>query len=268
MDRKMDRNRSLADYIYNDLSPEQTVEMEMEIAVDPELRESYELHRQVKEYLQTKLQLEEMRSDPRLEDVEKLADLAFASESREPSERMLEPAGKKIRFRRITAAAAIAATVALLFTFGILPPGVDQDRLFDRYYAPLEASDFTQRGESGEMFREVALGINHYLDGNYQQSIDQLDGLASDPALESEVSFFSALSCLGLGQYEQAQSLLAPLVDSQIRYQAESLWYLSLCCLKTGEYEKTGSLLGQLERYDGMYKQDAQGLRKKLRRFK
>ena len=80
MEHNYKRNRRLADYIYNDLSPEEQVEFEMELSNDPELSEYYELNTQVKEYLQTKIQLEEMRSDPMLEDAEKLADLAFQTE--------------------------------------------------------------------------------------------------------------------------------------------------------------------------------------------
>ena len=145
---------------------------------------------------------------------------------------------------------------------------MDQDRFFDRYYEPIEASDFSQRGESNAMYRDISIGINSYLDGNYQQSIEQFNKLTSDPVIRSEAQFFSALSYMGLEEYQNAQNTLESLVDTDMRYQAEILWYLSLSYLKTGAFEQANTYLGQLENYDGMYKQDTQTLRKKLRRFK
>ena len=268
MKRYLDRNRRLADYIYKDMDPEDMVMIERDLQNDPEFSEVYRLNMQVRDYLQTKIQLEEMKSDPQLEDAEKLADMAFAVESHDEEDRMTIPRGKTKRIRNITFAVAIAATVTIIISLGIIPSNIDQDRLFDRYYEPIEASDFSQRGEGNEIYRDIAMGINNYVDGNYKQSINQFSALATEPAIQSEVRFFTALSYLGLGQYQQAQSILESDVDGDIRYQAETLWYLSLCYLKTGEFEKANALLGQLEIYDGMYKQDAQTLRKKLRRFK
>ena len=268
MKRETDRNRMLADYLYNDLDPEEREVIEREIQKNPELYESYQLNVEVKSYLQAKIQLEEMRSDPMLEDAEKLADLAFGVETHDEGEKATIPIGTRKRIRKISYAVAIAATVAIIISVGIIPSSIDQDRLFDRYYEPIEASDFSQRGESNDLYGEVARGINYYVDGDYSQSINQFSDLASNPAIRSEVQFFTALSHLGLGQYQQAQNILETLVDSEIRYQAETLWYLSLSYLKSGEFEKSNARLKQLEIYDGMYKQDAQALRKKLRRFK
>ena len=268
MKHNTNSNRILADYLYNDLDPEERDVLEREIQKNPELYESYQVNVQVKDYLQAKIQLEEMKADPQLELAEQLADMAFVSESLDRKEQETIPVVKRKRIRKITYALAIAATVAIIISVGVIPFSIDHDRLFDRYYEPIEASDFSQRGETNEMYGEIARGINYYISGDYSQSIDQFSNLASDPTIQSEVQFFTALSSLGLGEYQNAQSTLESLVDIDMRYRAETLWYLSLCYLKTGELKKANALLGQLEVYDGMYKQDAQTLRKKLRRFK
>jgi hypothetical protein len=267
MERKLDRNRRLADYIYNDLSSEEVVEIEKEISHDPQLSEFYLLNMQVKDYLQSKVQLEEMRSDPLLEDAEKLADMAFDIESNYKLDHESIPSPKRNRIRNMAFVAAVAASVTIIIAVGIIPFKIDQDRLFDRYYEPIEASDYSQRGEANEMYRDIAMGINNYVEGDYRQSIDRFSKLASDPIIQSEVRFFTALSYLGLGEYQSAQSILESVHDGTNRYQPETLWYLSLCYLKTGEFDKANTLLGQLEIYDGLYKKDAQTLRKKLRRF-
>jgi hypothetical protein len=228
---------------------------------------------EVKEYLQAKLQLEEMLADPQLEDAEQLAELAFSKESTETKieqpvinkTRSIVP--RKNRTLRLTMVTALAASIALILAFGILPGSVNSDALFDRFYEPMAASDFNQRSQAQEVYEEISAGINHYMDGNYQQSIEQFSKLESDPTIHPEAQFYSALSYLGLGQYSSAQNILESLSGGVSRYQAEALWYHSLSCLKTGDYEKADSLLAQLEKYDGLYQEDSQFLRKKLRRF-
>jgi len=265
MERKQDRNRRLADYIYNDMNPEEVVEMEREISHDPELSVSIELNMQVKDYLQAKIQLEEMKADPQLENAEKLAEMAFENASPKEMDKPVRRPGRKL-IRNIAFASAVAAGITIIIAIALFPSNLDQDQLFASYYTPFEASDYSQRGVSNEIYRDVAVGINYYVAGNYNQTIDQFSQLASEPTLESEVQFFTALSYLGLGEYRSAQGILQS-IDGANRYQAETLWYLSLCCLKTGEFEEANMLLGQLEAYDGKYKKDAQALRKKLRRF-
>jgi tetratricopeptide (TPR) repeat protein len=269
MERKLDRNRRLADYIYNDLNSEKVVELEKEISNDPQLSESYQLNMQVKNYLQSKIQLEEMRSDPQLEDAEKLADMAFGIESHdEAASDPIPESPKRNRVRYLSLVAAVAASVTILIAVGIFPSSMDQDRLFDRYYEPYGASDNSQRGGANEFRRDVAAGINSYVEGNYSQSIAQFNTLASDPSIRSEVQYFTALSYLGLGQFESSQAHFEVLLEGDNKYELETLWYLSLCYLKTGELEKAQAILGQVENYEGIYKKDAQALGKKFRRRK
>lgn len=267
MERKLDRNRRLADYIYDDLDPEEIVEMEGEISKDPLLSESYRLNMQVKDYLQAKLQLEDMKGDPLLEDAEKLADMAFKFDSYNDQSLASIPANhRRKRIRNIAVATVLAASVSLVITVGIITGSNDQDRLFDQYFEPIEASDYRQRGQLNELYKVVAEGINHYMEGNYDQTISLFDERISDPAIRPEVNLFTGLSYMGLGQFQHATTILEMSIDGNSRYLPESMWYLCLCYLKTGEFEKSVALLGQLKSYDGMYKEDAQSLLKKLRR--
>jgi tetratricopeptide (TPR) repeat protein len=253
MEGNTDRNRRLADYIYNDLGQEEIVAIEREMTNDPELSESYQLNMQVKEYLQAKIQLEEMRSDPQLEDVERLVDMAFVTKSHDEAEQVtVSRESKRNRIRKLTIAAAFAATVAIVISFGIIPSSISQDKLFDRYYEPFEASDYSQRGGSKEMYRDIATGIDDYMGGRYSQSIDRLNELTSIPANQPEVQLFTALSYMGLGQYQDAQNILESAVNSNNRYQPESMWYLGLCYLKTGQFEKAREMPGPFEKNFGV----------------
>ena len=95
MEEKIDRHRRLADYIYDDLNAEEAGVIEKEISSDPQWSESYQLTRQVKDYLKAKILLEDMRSDPLLEDAEKLAEMAFDLDA--PGESGQEPPSIKPR---------------------------------------------------------------------------------------------------------------------------------------------------------------------------
>jgi hypothetical protein len=268
MEHKLDREKRLADYIYDDLGPEEIVEFEDEISKDPRLSESYRLNMQVKEYLQAKLQLEDMRSDPQLEHAEKLSDIVFEIQSQDVQNHESHPDDhKRKRIRNMAFAAAIAASVIIIIAVGIVPGSIDQDRLFERYYEPIEASNYTQRGQFNELYGKLAESINNYMEGNYEQSISLFNELASEPAIRPEVELFTGLSYMGLGEVQRAHNILQISVDGNTRYLPEALWYLSLCCLKEHKVEKAVVLLGQLQTYDGMYKDDAQALLKKLRRF-
>ncbi len=268
MGREIDRNRKLADYIYKDLKVKEVVEMENAISSDPQWSDSYRLNVEVKDYLQSKLQLEEMREDPELEDAERLADLAFDTLAHKSPVKEIKPrASKRNPSRRMFYATALAASVAIIIAIGILPPKLNEGGLFDRYYEPYAASNNYQRGEDNELYRDIGVGIDHYREGSYQQSIDQFRKLGANPAIQWEVQLYSGLSHIGLGQYQAAQTHFESILTGEYRYQAETLWYLSLCYLKTGEFEQALSHLQQLGAYDGLYKKDAQVLRRKIRRL-
>ena len=63
MEHNYKTNRRLADYIYNDMNPEEQVEFEMEVSGDPQLSDYYALNAEVKEYLQAGLPLLHPRDD-------------------------------------------------------------------------------------------------------------------------------------------------------------------------------------------------------------
>jgi hypothetical protein len=264
-----DKNRHLADYIFNDLGPQEVVEMEREIKENKELSESLRLNTWVKNYLKAKVQLEDMRSDPQLEEAERLAEQVLsvdAADQKPGDPGKLSLWDTRYRVRRFLFTAA--ASVALLIAIGLFRLTTDADQLYQRYYEPFEASDHTQRGILAEQYPEISRGIGYYMDGRYQESIRVFSVLEADHEIRAEIQFFTGISQMELGQFRQAEENLARLTDSHSRYRPEALWYLSLCCLKNQEFERASALLDDLLSYEGMYKSDAQDLARKIRRIK
>ena len=132
----------------------------------------------------------------------------------------------------------------------------------------MDASDYTQRGEGNDLYKSISEGIISYNQGDYEQSnliFNQLDNQSDH---HPEVQLFSGLTHMGLGQYTQARDILQVYIENNSRYIPEATWYLGLCCLKTGDVEKARLHFIHLDAYEGMYKEDAQVLARKLRRMK
>jgi hypothetical protein len=259
MNQKSDTHIKLASYLFNDLEPEEIKEMDRQMADDQELAESYRLQVQVRDYLKARIQLEEIRSDPMLEEAESLAEHAFRKEKEPGAGRQREWSGY------IPAAAAV---VLVLLVIRIWVPVWNPDRLYHRYYEPLSAADYTQRNEAGIPDTYLSGGIQSYNKGQYERSLFLLQQVGNDPAYIPDVMLFRALDHMGLEQYPAARDLLEDYLKNPTRYLPEATWYLSLCYLKTGEYEKARENLIQLEEYEGFYQDQAVDLVKKLRRIR
>lgn len=259
----------LASYIYDDLRPEEIVEFERELCEDPELSESYRMNVKVKDYLKAKIQLEEMKSDPMLEEAERLAGLAFESDPGEeeiPAARHNDVSGL-IRPGFIYST-AIAASIAILIALKFFMPFTSTDRLFQVYYEPLDASDYSQRGETNDLALSLSEAIGEYNQGNYERSGLLLSQLGSDDEIQPDIQLFGGLNYMGLEQYVIARGILEDYIKNNTRFIPEATWYLGLCCMKTGDVDEAREHLSQLDAFDGMYKEDAQALVRKLRRMK
>jgi len=270
--RLMNRNSNidikLANYLYNDMDPEEIVEFEEEMSENPELSESFRMNTKVKEYLEAKVQLEEMRADPSFKEAERLADLAFSDQTAEPEIQKRDHRISKTIRHRFIYLSAIAATITLVVLIRIFVPFANTDRLFQAYYSPMDASDFNQRGEQNDLYQNISDGIVSYNQGDYEKSNLIFNQLNDHGTHHPEVQLFRGLTHIGLGQYTLARDILQEYIDGNSRYIPEATWYLGLCYLKTGDVEKARLHFNNLDAYEGLYKEDAQLLARKLRRMK
>ncbi len=267
MNQISDIDKRLINYLYDDMDTQELVGFEKEMMESPDISESYRMNLRVKEYLKAKVQLEEMKSDPLLEEAERLAGLAFIEEPPPEENIREEDTTTWIEKKKFPYFTAIAAAISLLVVVRFFVPFSDPDRLFLSYYEPMDAATYTQRGDANETDQNLSEGIHRYIQGDYEQSGLLLDQLDTRAGAYPEVQFFRGLNRMGLEQYSMAGEILENYIDSHTRFIPEATWYLLLCYLKTGDVEKARDRLEQLQNYNGMYRKDAQILERKLRRM-
>jgi len=80
----------------------------------------------------------------------------------------------------------LTAAVFLISAFIISPASNKQstDNLFHRYYEPLDASDGSQRGVVVTEIEKMAVGINLYLDEEYESTIEYFCSLKMPPVYQ------------------------------------------------------------------------------------
>jgi tetratricopeptide (TPR) repeat protein len=263
-------SKKLAGYVYGDLDPGEAAQIQGEISQDKDLADSYRLNVKVRDYLKAKLQLEEMRNDPDLEQAMLWADLTVVPDQNPVTGTRIRqssgPGRHKLR-KPLWIASAVAASIVLMLCLKTLmqqEPG----KLYYSYYQPFEASNFTRRGDAEEAYRNVTDAINTYLSGDYAETVRLFGQISSDPGLMPEVYFFRGLSYLGLGMFENAETELQSCIIDGTRYRPEALWYLSLCKLRMEKYDEAGDLLVELEYYAGMYGELARDLGRKISRIR
>jgi len=263
------RERKLADYIYDDLAPEEMIDIEREIAEDPIYSDHFRLNMEVKNYLKAKIQLEEMRDDPQLSIAEELAEREADLYAGSPVQSVETGKRSSKKIRRLMAyVSAVAASITLLIVAGLFPLHSSSEKIFEQYYIAYAGTDFVQRNAPSELYQDMREGIGTYLAGDYTQALAIFGNIGNDPNLIDEVQLYKGLSYMGLGSYEQAQEVLEVAYTNPSRYHAETIWYLSLCYVKSGDIQQASNMLKELQTYGGLYKEDAQSLEKKLRRIR
>ena len=168
--------------------------------------------------------------------------------------------------RKIGYRVAAAVLVLSLLTVKSLTSFYTGDKLFDKYYSPLEANSYRLRGSSQEGIEKLQEGIDYYVSKNYtkaEMAFEQLESLSEN---RSEILLYSGLNKMQQGNYTGAIVLFEDLLSKQELFVPEVQWYLGLCYVKTGDKLKAVSMMEALSNTEGLYKNKAMIILKGLRR--
>jgi len=165
--------------------------------------------------------------------------------------------GRKIRsgrlafIRYISLAAAIVTGAVIILK--VLMPTDDPDRLFKRYYEPIEAISPVTRGLSNNEADIWAFTVRNYNEGNYQAASTGFSDLAETDPSSAALRFFTGMTHLGLGEYDKAATLLEEVAGEKVEYSKEARWYLGLAYLKAGNTAGATGCFENLAQSPGYY---------------
>ncbi|MEX2410853.1 MAG: hypothetical protein WD607_05675 [Candidatus Paceibacterota bacterium] len=258
-------SKVIADYLYDDMTPEERKLFEKDLLIDENLAKEYEFQSKVIKYIESKIVLEEMQSDPNLPEAEKLVDEYFESKASvlgTVQNRIDSNSGRSRKIYWLSAAAAVF--IGLLTTVSIIMSDPN-DFLYEKYYAPFDEAAFSFRGkENNEIDMKISNGIQMYINQDYDNSFDSFIKLENSYPHDPVINLYVGLNLVALQQYEEAIIQIENYLDSFEVFIPEAKWYLSLCYLKTGELKNAELLLHDLEEYPGKLGEVSKKLKDKI----
>jgi tetratricopeptide (TPR) repeat protein len=175
----------------------------------------------------------------------------------------VKSAGKSLFLRfALPAAAAIIGALILIKT---LLPSYDPDKLYAKYYEPLNAVSPVTRNADAGISGTYASAVENYINHNYQAAALGFSDVIQQDVQNVPSRFFMGISQLELGNYDQAVKMLEDVVSRQGDFLKEARWYLGLAYIKTGDPEKAAGCFEILSGSSGYYSDRAREIRRRLR---
>lgn len=254
----------IADYIYNDMGPKDRELFEIELLANQELREEYERQAGIIDYLISRSSLEEMISDPNLAEARRIADSYMDS-----SEMLTEEIEKgrprfNVRRKVLYPVIGIAAALCAILLFRVSSSSNQNERIFSRYYNPLEASSFVYRGKQKQLDLLFKAGMSLYIEGAYLESTNSFEEIVSIDPDNIEANLYYGLSLVGEKRYKEAVEILEDYKERFNKYSIEATWYLGLCHLKLENSDQATSYFEELSEVGGYYGEKSQSILKRM----
>lgn len=186
----------------------------------------------------------------------------FVSQSLE-SEKSIPERNKTIPIRWIIASAA--AILGAVFLLRSLLPGNDPDRIFTRYYEPMNIVSSVTRGVNATVTDSYALAVESYKAHNYQEAANGFSLAAKQDYQAGPADFFLGISQIAAGNYRDAAATLEKVVTGQGEYVKDATWYLGLAYIKTGESQKARICFETLSRTPGFYRDRSTEILRRLK---
>lgn len=208
-------------YLANELSAEEKINFEKQLAEDTELASAFEIFKELNLHLENKFgnEMELKAFKKNLKSVSK--------------EHFKAKKSKVVAFKpwQYTIAASVAVLVGL-FVFQNINPS------FDDYNNP-EMATFIERGDVNE---NLKLAQDAFNTKNYKTAIPYFEGVLKVNKTP-EIQYFYAISLLEDNQFQKAESNLSELKSGTSIYKTKAAWYLALSKLKQKDYKSCKEIL-------------------------
>ncbi len=170
---------------------------------------------------------------------------------------------KVFTLRWILATAAVIA--GTIFFIKSLLLSDDPNRIFARYYEPMNIISYVTRGANAIETDSYALAVESYKAHNYQEAAAGFSMAAEQDSQSGPARFFLGLSQIGMENYREAVAALESVVTGEGEYVKDATWYLGLAYIKTGETGKARICFETLSRTPGFYRDRSAKILRRLK---
>jgi predicted Zn-dependent protease len=208
-------------YLSNELSAEEKINFEKQLAEDSEFASAFEIFKELNMHLENKF-----GNEQELKAFKK--NLKSISKDHFKTKKPKVVAFKPWQY-------AIAASVAILvglFVFQNINPS------FEDYNNP-EMATFIERGDVNE---NLKLAQDAFNAKNYKTAIPYFEAILNSTKTP-EIQYFYAVSLLEDNQFQKAETNLSELKSGNSIYKNKATWYLALSKLKQEDYKSCKEIL-------------------------
>jgi hypothetical protein len=168
-------------------------------------------------------------------------------ESETPDSKRVKIRPLMLRYISLTAAAVIGTFILI----NSLWPVYDSNKMFETYYAPAKIISPVTRGNT-DGADSYAIAIESYKNGDYQTAdIGFSSAILKDTS--PSLLFHLGVTRIATGNYDNAIEILSNLSSDPGEYAKETYWYLGLAYLKTGNKKKAEDCFTILAKTPGHY---------------
>jgi tetratricopeptide (TPR) repeat protein len=209
---------------------------------------------------------QEVLGDTKKEEIRNFIASSLGMEEKEPEQKLAtakaKSSGRSLPIRYISLSAAV---IAVFFLIRTLLPSSDPAKLFSSFYKPFNVISVVTRGGNANGEYTYSAAVENYRTGNYQTAASGFSVVLQNDPTSMAPRFFLGITQLALGNYEQSIDLLNGIKDISGDYRKEASWYLGLAYLKTGEKEKAIKCFDQLSHSSGYYTERSAEILRRLK---
>jgi tetratricopeptide (TPR) repeat protein len=135
----------------------------------------------------------------------------------------------------------------------------------NQYYKPYEPAA-NQRSAHSDADADFTLALEFYNTHDYNKAAILFNKVLEKKPNDMQTVLLKGVSNFEEKRYPEAKQSFGKVIDDKNNlYIDQAEWYLALCYINTNEKEKAQSLLTKISIEDGIYKNDAKKIIRKLK---
>ena len=175
------------------------------------------------------------------------------------------PAETKSRRSPMKYAAVIAGIVVIGSIALFSSKNLTNEQIIDQYYKAYEPIT-NQRSIGTESISDLDLAMEYYNAHDYRNAAFLFSKVVSNNPKDMQSTLLKGISNFENKEYPKAEQSFGNVIDDNNNlYIDQAEWYLALCYLNTDEIIKAKQLLEAIKKEEGIYKNDARKILRKMK---